>query len=164
MTRAFNKIAEGLSEALAIARGEKKPARLYVPPEIGVKEEKMGVALDEMMDRLPEERRRKVEARASELIDEEMSLRDLRKALGKTQVAVAKKLGMKQENVSRVEQRTDVLLSTLDGYLKALGGRLRLVAEFKGRAPVKLTGFGALKDAHRPKKPANAGKPRRRAA
>ncbi len=34
MTKAFEKIAEGLTEALAIARGEKKPARLYVPPEI----------------------------------------------------------------------------------------------------------------------------------
>ena len=124
----------------------------------------MGVKLDEILDRLPEERRRKVETRAAELIAEEMSLRDLRKALGKTQVAVAKKLGMKQENVSRVEQRTDVLLSTLDGYLKALGGRLRLVAEFKGRAPVELAGFGTLKDEHRGKKATRAAKPRRHAA
>lgn len=124
----------------------------------------MGVKLDEILDRLPEERRRKVETRAAELIAEEMSLRDLRKALGKTQVAVAKKLGMKQENVSRVEQRADVLLSTLDGYLKALGGRLRLVAEFKGRAPVELTGFGTLKDGHRGKKATSAAKPRRQAA
>jgi transcriptional regulator with XRE-family HTH domain len=107
----------------------------------------MGVKLDEMLDRLPAERREKVETRAAGLIAEEMSLRDLRKALGKTQVAVAKKLGLKQENVSRVEQRADVLLSTLDGYLKALGGRLRLVAEFKGRAPVTLAGFEAIKSA-----------------
>jgi putative transcriptional regulator len=34
---AFDKIAEGLSEALAIARGDAKPAKLYVPPEIDVK-------------------------------------------------------------------------------------------------------------------------------
>lgn len=106
----------------------------------------MGVKLDDMLSRLPEDRRRKVEARTAELIAEEMSLRDLRKALGKTQVAVAKKLGMKQENVSRIEQRADVLLSTLDSYLKALGGRLRLVAEFKGRAPVTLAGFSEIED------------------
>ncbi|MGH7052009.1 MAG: helix-turn-helix domain-containing protein [Acetobacteraceae bacterium] len=37
MTKAFEKIAEGLTEALAVARGELKPARLYVPPEIDVK-------------------------------------------------------------------------------------------------------------------------------
>jgi transcriptional regulator with XRE-family HTH domain len=106
----------------------------------------MGVKLAEMMDHLPDDRRRKVEARAAELIAEEMSLRDLRKAMGQTQVAVARKLGMKQENVSRIEQRADLLLSTLDGYLKSLGGNLRLVAEFKDRGPVTLTGFGEIKE------------------
>jgi hypothetical protein len=55
----------------------------------------MGVKLNDMLSRLPNHRRAKVEARAAELIAEEMSLRDLRKALGKTQVAIAKKLGMK---------------------------------------------------------------------
>jgi hypothetical protein len=104
----------------------------------------MSVSLKEMLDRLPEDRRQKVEARARALIAEEMSLRDLRVAMGKTQVAVAEKLGLKQENVSRLEQRADVLLSTLDGYLRALGGRLRLVAEFEGREPVALTGFAAI--------------------
>ncbi len=34
---AFDKIAEGLTEALAIARGKAKPARLFVPPEINVR-------------------------------------------------------------------------------------------------------------------------------
>jgi len=52
---------------------------------------------------------------------------------------------MKQESVSRVEKRADVLISTLDGYLRALGGSLRLVADFKDRAPVELTGFGEIK-------------------
>jgi putative transcriptional regulator len=35
--KAFDKIAEGLNEALAITRGEAKPARLYIPAEIDVK-------------------------------------------------------------------------------------------------------------------------------
>lgn len=35
--KAFDKIAEGLNEALAIARGERKPAKLYVPAELDVK-------------------------------------------------------------------------------------------------------------------------------
>lgn len=35
--KAFDKIAEGLNEALAIARGQRHPAKLYVPPEINVK-------------------------------------------------------------------------------------------------------------------------------
>jgi putative transcriptional regulator len=35
--RAFDKVAEGLKEAIAIARGEKKPAKLFVPPELDVR-------------------------------------------------------------------------------------------------------------------------------
>jgi putative transcriptional regulator len=34
---AFEKIREGLDEALTIARGETKPAKLYIPPEIDVR-------------------------------------------------------------------------------------------------------------------------------
>jgi len=37
MSKAFDKIAEGLSEAIAIARGEAKPAHLFIPPEIDVR-------------------------------------------------------------------------------------------------------------------------------
>lgn len=36
--KAFDKIAEGLNEALAIAKGEARPAKLYVPPEISIKD------------------------------------------------------------------------------------------------------------------------------
>lgn len=35
--KAFDKIAEGLQEAIAIARGEEAPARLHVPPELDVR-------------------------------------------------------------------------------------------------------------------------------
>lgn len=35
--KAFDKISEGLNEALAIARGEAKPAKLFVPAELNVK-------------------------------------------------------------------------------------------------------------------------------
>jgi putative transcriptional regulator len=35
--KAFDKIAEGLNEALSIARGEAKPARVHLPPEIDVR-------------------------------------------------------------------------------------------------------------------------------
>jgi transcriptional regulator with XRE-family HTH domain len=96
------------------------------------------------MDALPPARRRGVEERALTLIAEEMSLRDLRKAREQTQVLVARKLGINQENVSRIEQRSDLLLSTLNGYVEAMGGKLTLVVEFPDRPPVALAGFGAL--------------------
>ncbi len=108
--------------------------------------------LKERMDKLPKARREKVEARAAELITEEMSLRDLRKALRQTQVRVAKVLGIKQENVSRIERRADLLISTLSGYVEAMGGKLHLVAEFPDRPPIELTGISALDKEARPSK------------
>ena len=100
----------------------------------------------EKMDSLPEARRKKIQNRAEVLIAEEMSLRDLRKALRRTQSHVASDLGINQENVSRLEKRTDLLISTLSGYVEAMGGKLHLVAEFPDRPPITLTGIGALAD------------------
>ncbi len=98
------------------------------------------------MDKLSPSRRKKVEERARALIAEEMSLRDLRKARKQTQMRVAEKLGINQENVSRLEQRSDLLISTLSSYVEAMGGKLSLVAEFPDRPPVALTGIAALDD------------------
>lgn len=101
-----------------------------------------GVPFEDLLASLPADQQAEVQARARELIQQELTLRDLRKAMGQTQAAMAAKLGVKQENVSRVEQRADVMLSTLNSYLAAMGGKLKLVAEFEGRPPVTLRGFG----------------------
>ena len=90
----------------------------------------MTVSLDEMMATLDPERRRKIEERAAELIAEEMTLRELRKARKLTQVSVARELGISQDAVSRLEQRSDVLLSTLRRTVEAMGGTLSLIAGF----------------------------------
>lgn len=86
-------------------------------------------------------RRKKIEARTAALIAEEQSLRDLRRALDLTQVKMAEELGIGQEGVSRLEKRSDLLISTLRGYVEAMGGKLRLVAEFPNRPPVLLSGL-----------------------
>lgn len=104
------------------------------------------ITLTDRMDKLPPSRRKKIEERARALIAEEMSLRDLRKARKQTQVRVAKKLGINQENVSRLEQRSDLLISTLSDYVEAMGGKLSLVVEFPDRPPVALTGIASLDD------------------
>ena len=57
--------------------------------------------------------RKKVGARASHLIAEEMTLRELRRARKLSQVRVAKELGIGQEGVSKIEKRADLLISTL---------------------------------------------------
>ena len=46
-----------------------------------------------------------------------------------------------QGTIAQMEQRTDVLLSTLRNYVEAMGGRLELIVQFPDRAPVILQGF-----------------------
>lgn len=101
----------------------------------------MPVNANEKIKKLSPARRKKVEARAAALIAEEMTLRDLRKARELTQARVAEELGITQDGVSRLEKRSDLLLSTLRKSVEAMGGRLSLVAEFPDRAPVVLTGI-----------------------
>ncbi len=59
-----------------------------------------------------------------------MPLRDLRVAAGKTQIDVSEATGIGQSEVSRIEQRDDVLVSTLRRYFDALGAKLEIVAAF----------------------------------
>lgn len=101
----------------------------------------MATNVDDIIKKLSPAHRKKVEARAAELIAEEMTLRELRHARQLTQVRMAKKLGITQDSVSRLEKRSDLLLSTLRKTVQALGGNLSLVAEFPDRAPVVLSGL-----------------------
>ena len=102
----------------------------------------MASNVDDVIGGLGDRRRRRVEERASELIAEEMTLRDLRKARRLTQISLARELGIGQDGVSRLERRSDFLLSTLRKTVEAMGGRLSLVARFPDRPPVELSGIG----------------------
>jgi DNA-binding XRE family transcriptional regulator len=101
----------------------------------------MPTNVDDTIRKLSAAQRKKVEARAAQLITEEMTLRELRHARKLTQVRMAKKLGITQDSVSRLEKRSDLLLSTLRKTVKAMGGNLSLVAEFPDRDPVVLSGI-----------------------
>src|SRR5438093_11334228 len=103
----------------------------------------MPTNVNDAIGRLGPARRKKVEKRAAELIAEEMTRRELRRARERTQVQVARALGITQDSVSRLEQRSDLLLSTLRSYVEALGGNLSLIAEFPDQAPVLLSGIAA---------------------
>lgn len=102
----------------------------------------MARTLNEVIAALPKGERAKIEARARELIAEEMSLQDLRKAIGKTQTAIAKRLRVGQDAVSKLEARSDMYISTLRGFVQAMGGELELVARFPKRPPVRLEELG----------------------
>jgi transcriptional regulator with XRE-family HTH domain len=95
--------------------------------------------LEQIRKRLSPTRRKKIEARAAQLIADEMTLQELRRARKLTQVSMAKALGISQDGVSRLERRSDLLLSTLRKTIEAMGGNLSLIAEFPDRAPVILS-------------------------
>lgn len=100
----------------------------------------MSTSIQEKMKALSKAQRKRVEARARELVAEEMTLRELRRARKLTQARVARKLGITQDSVSRIEKRSDLLLSTLRRTVEAMGGSLSLVAQFPDRPPVVLSG------------------------
>jgi transcriptional regulator with XRE-family HTH domain len=110
--------------------------------------------LDEIVGNLPADRRAKIAARTQQLIAEETALRSLRKARRLTQVRMAKLLHIGQDSVSRLESRSDLLLSTLKSYVEAMGGRLRLVVEFPD-------GVAELSSIGEPKEPPSARMPSR---
>ena len=109
----------------------------------------MPTNVDDIIRKLRPAQRKKVEVRAAQLIAEDMTLRELRHARKLTQVRMAKALGITQDSVSRLEKRSDLLLSTLRKTVEAMGGNLSLVAEFPDRAPVVLSGI--VGDDPRPK-------------
>lgn len=97
--------------------------------------------LERIRKELRPARRKKIEARAAQLIAEEMTLRELRRARKLTQVRMAKDLGIGQDGVSKLEKRADLMISTLRKTVEAMGGTLSLVAEFPDRPPVTLSGI-----------------------
>jgi transcriptional regulator with XRE-family HTH domain len=118
--------------------------------------------LERIRKGLSPERRKKIEARAAQLIAEELTLQKLRRARKLTQVRMAKALGIGQDGVSKLEKRADLMISTLRKSIKAMGGNLSLVAEFPDREPVVLAGLGeAAPDS---KRPASRRRSKRKAA
>ena len=72
------------------------------------------------------ERRRRIDKIKRELLTE-MPLHELRRARSLTQRDMAKMLKVNQPDVSKLEQRTDVYVSSLRSYIEAVGGKLKIV-------------------------------------
>jgi DNA-binding XRE family transcriptional regulator len=105
----------------------------------------VAVNSEEIFAALPKERQKAIMARAGELIAEELTLSAIREACRKSQAQLAEKLGVQQPAISKIEHQTDLYLSTLRGYIVAMGGELEIVARFPDRAPVRITQFKPLK-------------------
>jgi len=70
----------------------------------------------------------------------EMPLEELRAARELTQTSLAKILDVGQSEVSKIEKRTDMYVSTLASYVKAMGGELEICAVFPD-GKVKISQF-----------------------
>ena len=132
----------------------------------------MGRSVDELIAGLPKARRLKVEAKsqqlAREMIDHADSLAEIRRVLSKTQVQIARELGVGQVAVAQLEKRSDLLLSTLQRYVRATGAELSLVVRTKEGNDIVLHKLGDLstnaKAAPKPKRAASTRQPRRNSA
>lgn len=96
----------------------------------------------ELLKALPAERQGRIAKRVRESLAS-MPLEEIRKARRMTQAKLADALGVNQGEVSKIEHRTDIYLSTLAGYVEALGGKLEIRAIFPDRE-MRITQFEEL--------------------
>ena len=85
------------------------------------------------------ERRRRIDETKRELLAE-MPLHELRRARALTQQELAQMLEVNQPAISKLEQRADVYISSLRSYIEAVGGKLKIVADFP-EGEVTITNF-----------------------
>jgi DNA-binding XRE family transcriptional regulator len=89
----------------------------------------MAQKFEKLFRKMSPEARKRVEQKASAEY-RELALSELREAQDLTQVELARKLGIDQGAVSKIERRTDMYLSTLRNVIAAMGGKLELTAHF----------------------------------
>ena len=74
---------------------------------------------------------------------EEMPLHELRRARGLSQKILAQTLRVQQPAIAKLEQRTDMYISTVRSHIEAMGGELEIVARFPEGA-VRISNFSQL--------------------
>ena len=79
-------------------------------------------------------------ARRAKALAAEMPLHELRQARALSQVKLAELLKLQQPEISKIEHRTDMYISTLRDYIRAMGGDLEIVARFPD-GEVKIANF-----------------------
>ena len=98
--------------------------------------------LDEKLAMLPEERRREIEEFAEAKVREIRALREIREAAGATQVELARRLGINQTAVSKMERRKGMSITSLLRFVHALGGEVDISVRLAGQEPVKIVQQG----------------------
>lgn len=99
-------------------------------------------AFRELTRDITPERRERIDAMKRELLTG-MPLNELRRARALTQQDLAETLQVTQPAVAKLEQRADIYVSSLRSYIEAVGGRLKIVAEFP-EGEVAITNFSEV--------------------
>ena len=94
--------------------------------------------MEQLWDDFSDNEKSAIEARYTYLSTEYKTLQEIRKSKNLTQDSMAKLLGIKQENVSRMERRDDMRLSTIREYIEALGGTLQITATFADNKTINI--------------------------
>jgi DNA-binding XRE family transcriptional regulator len=96
--------------------------------------------LDSEMEKLPPERRARIEARTKELLKQANMIRLLREELGYSQSDLAERLGVQQSTVSKLENAPESLtLGKLANVVTALGGEWKIVLKFPTTEEIELS-------------------------
>ena len=98
-----------------------------------------------LREKMPSKARERSRALADKYRSE-MALDELREAREMTQVHLAKILGVNQAAVSKLERRADMYVSTLQDFVKAMGGELKITARFP-EGTVEISQFEGVKKA-----------------
>jgi DNA-binding phage protein len=99
------------------------------------------IAVDDVIASLPKERQKAIAARGNELlakVQRRMTLSEIRRGRKISQAKIAEALGIGQMQISRLENRNDPRLSTMQRTVAAMGGHLMMIATFPDQEPVVL--------------------------
>ena len=89
----------------------------------------MAKSFNELKEKMSSQRREQIEDQAQAILIS-MALQELRQTRHLTQQDLANILNVNQAALSKMENQTDIRVSTLRRLLTAMGGTLKIVAEF----------------------------------
>lgn len=92
----------------------------------------MARKFNDLITQMPLERQARIETRVQNELAE-MALKELRQAMQLTQQQLASDLAMNQAAISKMERQSDMYISTLRRFLRAMGAELRIIAHFPER-------------------------------
>jgi len=93
----------------------------------------MAKPLKTLLDGMSDERKDRIQKMTEQLVTE-VDLFELRKAKELTQQQLARELKQSQAAISKLENQSDMYISTLRRFLSALGADLKIIAEFPDKA------------------------------